>query len=388
MKRLLCLAALAATTVLAQTAAPSYTFSDISLYGSKNPERFAFFAGEAQTVALNNGRVELSKPVALPLSGFIVPRTLFANGSSNLKLDIKPLDAFSGSMIGDQVQVRAKRNVQSVYYFDGAKWFTVARSIKAGEAAQLKPTPRASPFGAGLLSSDEAVALSKYLTPKGELLLATLSETDVPDSRVLLNPAPSTYRRSVLAIQYGLPKTAPNTVPVPNGVTAEPLQPTTVQPMPTNPNPPTTNVVTTPTTNVVTTPTTSVVTVPVIKTIEASSNANYSQGESLTRFDDNQAEWLETWKLISGNQIPMPPAPIVDFSKKRMVTVFLGQRPTGGFGISYKSATLEDNTLKLVIETTSPAPGRLVTQVITSPFVVLEVSNTNFNVVQVEFVEK
>jgi PrcB C-terminal len=374
MKRFLSLAALAATTVLAQTAVPTYTFSDISLYGSKNPERFAFFAGEAQTVALNNGRVELSKPIALPLSGFTVPRTLFANGSSNLKLDIKPLDAFSGSMIGDQVQVRAKRNVQSVYYFDGAKWFTVARSIKAGEAAQLKPTPRASPFGAGLLSSDEAVALSKYLTPKGELLLATLSETDAPDSRVLLNPAPSTYRRSVLAIQYGLPKTAPsaNTVPVPSNVTTEPLQPTTVQPMPTNPNP----------------PAASVVTIPVIKTIEASSNAAYSQGESLTRFDDNQAEWLETWKLISGNQVPLPPAPIVDFGKKRMVTVFLGQRPTGGFGVSYKSATLEDNTLKLVIETTSPAPGRLVTQVITSPFVVLEVSNTNFNVVQVEFIEK
>jgi PrcB C-terminal len=371
MKQILPFAALIASSVLAQSSVSpystaTYSFSEVSLYSAKNPERFALFSGEAQSITLNNGRIELSKPVATPLSGFVVPRTLAANGSSNLKLDIKPLEAFTGSFVGDQIQIRAKRNVQSVYYFDGAKWFTVSRSVKAGEAAQLKPTPRASPFGAGLLSSDEAVSLSKYLNPQGELLLATLSEGDAPDARVLLNPAPSTYRRSVLAIQYGVPKVA---TPLPSTATTEPLRPTTVQPMPS-------------------TPTTNVVTVPVIKTTIASGIAAYSQGESLTRLDDNLSDWLETWKMIAGNQVPLPAAPVVDFNKKRMVTVFLGQRPTGGYGLSYKSATLQGNTLKLVMETTSPAPDRLVQQVITSPFVVLEVSNTNFNVVQVEFVEK
>jgi hypothetical protein len=373
MKRFLTIGGLLVGSVLAQTSpqttSPTYSFSEVSLYAAKNPERFAFFSGEAQTVALNNGRVELSKQIAMPLSGFVVPRTLAANGSSNLKLDIKAFDAFSGNLIGDQIQVRAKRNLQSVYYFDGSKWFTVTRSVKAGEAVQFKPTPRASPFGAGLLSSDEAVALSKYLTPQGDLLLATLSEADVPDTRVLLNPAPSTYRRSVLAIQYNVPKIAS---PLPSTITPEPVRPPTVQPMP---NPPTT-------------PVASVVTVPIIKTTLSSSNATYSQGESLTRLDENQNDWLETWKMIAGNQIPMPSAPAVDFAKKRMVTIFLGQRPTGGFGLSYKSATLEANALKLVMETTSPAPDRLVAQVITSPVVVLEVSNTNFNVVQVEFVQK
>ncbi|MFN3267130.1 MAG: hypothetical protein ACK41E_09870, partial [Deinococcales bacterium] len=284
MKRIFAIFALGACSVLAQTT-PTYNFSDISLYAAKNSERFAFFSGDAQSISINNGRVELSRPTAIPLSGYVVPRTLAANGSSNLKLDIKPLDAFSGAFVGDQIQVRAKRNIQSVYYFDGAKWFTVARSVKSGEAAQLKPTPRASPFGAGLLSSDEAVALTKYLTPQGELLLATLAEADAPDPRVLLNPAPSTYRRSVLAIQYGVPRTTATAIstPAPNAVTVEPTKPV-VQPNPvTQPKP--------------TTPTQSVVTVPVIQTIEAGANAAYSQGESLTRFDDNQQEWLETWKM-------------------------------------------------------------------------------------------
>jgi hypothetical protein len=386
MKRFLTIGGLLVGSVLAQTSTPvatnpTYSFSEVSLYANKNPERFAFFAGEPQTVMLNNGRVELSKPIALPLLGFNVPRTLAANGSSNLKLDIKPLDAFAGNLVGDQVQLRAKRNLQSVYYFDGAKWFTVTRSLKAGEVVQMKPTPRASPFGAGLLSSDEAVALSKYLTPQGDLLLATLSETDAPDARVLLNPAPSNYRRSVLAIQYDVPKIAS---PLPSVVAAEPVRPPTVQPMP---KPPVSNV-TNPPAPIITAPSVSSVTVPIVKTTLSSSIANYNQGESLTRLDENQTDWLETWKMISGNQIPMPPAPTVDFAQKRMVTVFLGQRPTSGYGLSYKSATLQGNTLKLQMETTSPAPDRLVQQVITSPFVVLEVSNTSFNVVQVEFVEK
>jgi hypothetical protein len=141
----------------------NYTLSDISLYNTKTSERYGVFSGEPQTLNWNNGRLELSKPVTIALNGFVVPRTLAVNGSNTLKLEIQNLNAFEGSFIGDQVQIRAKRNLQSVYYFDGTKWFTVARSVKTGEAAQLKPTPRLSPLGAGLLSSDEALSLSKYL---------------------------------------------------------------------------------------------------------------------------------------------------------------------------------------------------------------------------------
>jgi hypothetical protein len=343
----------------------NYTLSDISLFNTKTSERYGVFSGEPQTLNWNNGRLELSKPVTIALNGFVVPRTLAVNGSNTLKLEIQNLNAFEGSFIGDQVQVRAKRNLQSVYYFDGAKWFTITRSVKNGETAQFKPTPRLSPLGAGLLSSDEALALSKYLTPKGELLLATLVENEVTETRLNLDPAPSTYRRSVLAIQFGVPRIAKPIAGT--GITP-------ANPLPVQPKPPT--------------PTSTSLNLPIISTLESGSNSNYSQGDTLTRFDENETDFQKTWQMVTGNQIPAPAAPKIDFSKSRIVTVFLGQRPTGGYSIRYKSATIEANTLNLVVETFAPNPDRIVTQVITSPFVILEVKNTQFNTVQVELENK
>ena len=351
-----------------QPASSSYTFSDISLYNSKTSERYGVFSGDPQTLLWNNGRLELSKPVTVALNGFVVPRTLAVNGSNTLKLELQNQSAFEGSFIGDQIQVRAKRNLQSVYYFDGSKWFTITRNIKVGEAAQFKPTPRLSPLGAGLLSSEEALALSKHLTPKGELLLATLIESEVAEIRLNLDPAPSSYKRSVLAVQYGVPRSAAIVKPVAGtGITP-------ANPIPVTPKPPT--------------PISTSITIPIISTLETGSNSDYNQGDLLTRFDDNEADFLKTWKMVAGNQIPLPTAPKIDFSKSRMVTVFLGQRPTGGYSIRYKSATLEGNILNLLIETMSPSPDRMVSQVITSPFVMLEIKNTQFNAVQVEIESK
>lgn len=342
---------------------PSYSFSDISLYNAKTPERFGVFSGEPQTIFWNNGRIELSKPVTIALNGFVVPRTLAVNGSNTLRLELDSLNAFDGNFVGDQIQVRAKRNLQSVYYFDGTKWFTVTRGVKINEAAQFKPTPRLSPLGAGVLSSEEALSLAKYLSPKGELLLATLPETEASDDRLNLVPAPSAYRRSVLAVQYGVPRS-----PAP---TISNLPSTAVTPKPPVNNPPSTNLI-----------------VPVVQTLEVGNNAFYSGGETMTRFDDSETEFAQTWKLVSGNQIPLPVAPRIDFSKSRVVTVFLGQRPTSGYGIQYKSASLEGNILQLRMQTSSPSPDRMVNQVMTSPFVMLEIKNTQFVAVQVEFDEK
>jgi hypothetical protein len=351
-------------SVTGQQPASTYAFSDITLYHSKNTERFGLFIGEPQSVQWNNGRIELSKAVTVSLNGFVVPRTMAVNGSNTLEIEAQTLQAFEGTANGDQIQIKAKRNLQSVYYFNGTKWFTVTRTLKTGEIAQFKPTPRLSPLGAGLLSSDEAVALSKYLSPKGELLLATLPETEAPDARLIFNPAPSAYRRSVLAIQIGVPQTTTTSTPISNtpAVNANP-------PKPTNPPP------------------TSSLNATMIKTIGTGSNAAYNQGDGLTRFDETQTDFLETWKMVAGNQLPVPPAPKVDFSKNRIITIFLGQRPTGGYSIRYKSASMLENTLQLVIETFSPSPSSIVTQAITSPYIMLEVKNTEFNAVQVDFIE-
>ncbi len=408
MKRFSYLASIAAlvigSTVVGQALiaqpAGGYSFSDIALYSSKTSDRYGVFIGEPQAVLLGNQRLELTKPSTVALNGLIIPRSLAVNGSNNLRLDAKPLSVYEGKFVADKIQIKTKKNLQSVYYFDGAKWFTVGKNLKANDSIQFAPTPRASAFGAGMLTSDEALALNKYLAPKGELLLATLAETDVTETRVNLSPAPTTYRRSVLAVQYGVPKT---TAPAPT-MTTPPATPTTPVTPPTTPVtpptlpstppttvdvPPTTPIITTPpappaTPAFTVTPTTSL-TVPIIKTLPSNGIASYNGITPLTRFDTNNTEFLETWKMVSGNQIPAPVAPKIDFAKHCIITVFWGQKNTGGYSIAYKSASLDGNILKLVIETRSPAAGSLTTQVITSPYVMLEVASTAFDAVEVKF---
>ena len=75
-------------------------------------------------------------------------------------------------------------------------------------------------------------------------------------------------------------------------------------------------------------------------------------------------EWEALWKSHAGPQ----PAPAVDFSTSLVAAVFLGTRPTAGFGVEI-SATRRENDA-LVVEYVERAPGAdaIVAQMLTSPF--------------------
>lgn len=57
----------------------------------------------------------------------------------------------------------------------------------------------------------------------------------------------------------------------------------------------------------------------------------------------------------------------------QVLGVFLGQRPTPGYGASLKSTRLENGRLVISLEARTPDPGRMMAQVITTPCVLLEV---------------
>lgn len=63
---------------------------------------------------------------------------------------------------------------------------------------------------------------------------------------------------------------------------------------------------------------------------------------------------------------------------------FWGQKPTGGYGVQYVSSQLSGSTLRVTLRLVSPAPGAILTQALTSPFVLLEVPG-RFS--RVEFVD-
>jgi len=93
---------------------------------------------------------------------------------------------------------------------------------------------------------------------------------------------------------------------------------------------------------------------------------------------------LTIWRLATGNQLPQPATPSVDFSQYRVVAFFWGQKPTGGYGLQLQGTRLVGDTLRVTLRLNSPPPGAIVTQALTSPFVMLEVPG---RFTRVEFVD-
>lgn len=78
----------------------------------------------------------------------------------------------------------------------------------------------------------------------------------------------------------------------------------------------------------------------------------------------NEKEFAALWLAHAG---PAKPAPKVDFAKRTVVAVFLGSRPTAGFGVDLTGT--RQNGKALVIEWRESTPDRdsMVAQVLTSP---------------------
>lgn len=74
-------------------------------------------------------------------------------------------------------------------------------------------------------------------------------------------------------------------------------------------------------------------------------------------------EWTALWKEHSGAR----PAPPVDFAKVTVVAVFLGQRPTAGYGVEITGARKDGSALVVQWTETKPPADRMIAQVISSP---------------------
>jgi hypothetical protein len=76
------------------------------------------------------------------------------------------------------------------------------------------------------------------------------------------------------------------------------------------------------------------------------------------------ADWGALWK----QHAPGLPMPEVDFAREAVAGVFLGTRPTGGFGVEIVGAAQKTGSMLVQYRETRPGPDAITTQVITSPF--------------------
>lgn len=76
------------------------------------------------------------------------------------------------------------------------------------------------------------------------------------------------------------------------------------------------------------------------------------------------AEWTALWKAHHVER----PAPPVDFTTEMVIAVFLGTRPSAGYGVEIVSAAERDETVVVTFRETKPAPGAVTAQILTSPY--------------------
>jgi hypothetical protein len=75
-------------------------------------------------------------------------------------------------------------------------------------------------------------------------------------------------------------------------------------------------------------------------------------------------EWRTLWRQHAEDR----PAPAVDLAREMVVGVFLGTRPTAGYGVEVVGVEVRDGAVVVRYRESRPAPGSLTAQVLTAPF--------------------
>jgi hypothetical protein len=105
-----------------------------------------------------------------------------------------------------------------------------------------------------------------------------------------------------------------------------------------------------------------------VEIVARDNNSNVEKlGQSVAR---QAAEWESLWRSHAG---PAKPAPKIDFSKRTVVAVFLGSRPTAGYGIEVLGTRPEGKTLVVEWRESRPEKGMMLAQVLTSPALIVSI---------------
>jgi hypothetical protein len=322
----------------------NYQTTDFILYGIN--ERHTVFYGKlgvGESRSLKLGEAAITLRGNAPQGSFAVAGTLEVNRTSTLQTKpgaLREALALGTIPFSKDLSVLARQKLEAVAYFDGQQWFTVGSSgdYSADSKVKLGVRSRQGLRFFGDITEAEADALQTYLETKFKkqpLAIALLDSMSIPDSPLPLEPRPDRNKTLAMYVQVGVP------VDLIGGfANNEALS---------------------------------------VQALLNGSNATYGEASTLLRWDVNSQSFSKTWALMNGNQIPAPSQPNVDFARASVISAFLGQRSTGGYSIALVSAKLDGNTLTVRANFGEPAPGRLTTQVITSPFSSIVVSGAKFS---------
>ena len=99
--------------------------------------------------------------------------------------------------------------------------------------------------------------------------------------------------------------------------------------------------------------------------------SGFSESAELTLRDNSAL--AEAWKSLHAG-VPGNPAPAVDFGTQTVFLVALGQRNTGGYTVHIDRIVRTGDSTSVLYTVTSPGPGCMTSQMMSSPVVAVSTS--------------
>jgi hypothetical protein len=300
---------------------PYYNVSDVQLFFPESSERWLYFYGDSMLVFNGQRALRLEPKPAGQSHIWEVSDALWVNAEPVWR-EVAPrlsrtvaltVSAFpSGRLV-----LRTERDIESAWYYEASSWYRLSASVKGGREVVSEPKAY-TPELEGLTGAEERVLLREILARRGGRPVV-LYEIEPPLQRLRLEPGPFLYRQAALVVQYGVP-----------------------QEFIVIPEPPSVRVL--------------------------------AQGPQSTYRDTLPLAYVATNPIAySRFRSFLPDPPSVNFNEVSLAALFIGQKPTGGYSVRFVSARQQGTTWEITVNLISPAPGAIVTQVITSPYLVLQI---------------
>lgn len=335
----LLVAVLGALAVSACAPEAERTAHDLYVFGSQN-ERLTYFYGGPGQLAYQGSTVELSqapagderRAVEHAVGGsLLVDQQPFLRAAAE-PLPVAPVTVSRIPQTTD-LQLSLAADVGEVVYYDGSSYLTLLASGSAGVQQRVVPRPRFNRLrGIGQLSNAEADALADALASGGPYVLAELPAESLPTRSI---DGLSEHRRTGVFVQTDI------------GTDQAAFRPAPTQ-----------------------------------LTWEIVARGNQATGVQGRRYQliTNQQQLTSLWALAHASQLQPPPAPRADFQRETLVAIFMGQQPTGGYGVEVVRVSEEGGDLYLDTRFTQPAAGAITTQALTSPWVIVRVLRGGYQV--------
>ncbi len=304
---------------------PYYNAHEIELLTPEASERWVYFYGDPMTLTL--GEETLTLAPGRGASPWAVPGALWVNGMPlwrELLPPVRPLAKAAYDPESGEVRVETKTALAASWYYDGFAWYKLGGFLASGKQKTYVPRPAAPAF-ANLTAGENRVIVGELEARARGRRMVVFERAFPVHPRYRFEPAPWVYRRSSLRVQTEVP--------------IERLEPTYPW-----------------------------------RVIQTGSYAAYKGRTPLAFLACTPKAVAELWQLAMGNRVPTPAPPALA-PGHCLAGFFWGLKPTGGYRVEVRAGYPSGRVFYFRLELKKPAPGTIVTQALTSPYVLVDLGS-------------